>query len=282
MEFLQLTYFQHAAKTENFSHTADAFLVPPSSVSSSIKKLEQELGVLLFDRSANRITLNENGKLFLSCVEQIFSTLEQTKNQFLETDGDLSGKIRILIITNRRIITQIISEFHERYPKVSFILDFDEGKNQKEYDIIVTDRIIKRPDFEEHDFLREEICLAVPPNHALSSKNQVNMPDLSQEKFICLHPNHSLRTITDALCKEALFTPDIAIECDDTFYIREYLKMGMGISIVPIISWKEQLDPSISLLRINDGVWRHSKIYTGKNASRSVQIFMDYLNAFPR
>ena len=77
MELLQLKYFSHAAKTENFSRTAEKYIVPTSCVSASIKKLEQEIGVKLFDRSSNRIKLNEYGKILLSAVdksEEIFKT----------------------------------------------------------------------------------------------------------------------------------------------------------------------------------------------------------------
>ena len=81
MEFLQLKYFCHAAKTENFSHTAEAFLVPASSVSSSIKKLEEELGVQLFNRSSNKLSLNENGMVFLKTANSILNELEKAKNK---------------------------------------------------------------------------------------------------------------------------------------------------------------------------------------------------------
>ena len=53
MELLQLRYFYESADNENFSRTADKYMVPPSSVSMSIKKLENELGCELFERSAN-------------------------------------------------------------------------------------------------------------------------------------------------------------------------------------------------------------------------------------
>ena len=55
MELLQLMYFCDAAEEENFSHTAQKYQVPPSNISQSVKRLEAELGVKLFDRSANRI-----------------------------------------------------------------------------------------------------------------------------------------------------------------------------------------------------------------------------------
>ena len=62
MEFLQLKYFFESSKNENFAKTAEKFMVPPSSVSTAIKRLENELGCELFDRKSNSILLNENGK----------------------------------------------------------------------------------------------------------------------------------------------------------------------------------------------------------------------------
>ena len=70
MELLQLKYFCDAAETENFSLTAKKFSIPPSGVSQAIKRLEDELGTELFARGANRITLNEQGRIFYDGVKK--------------------------------------------------------------------------------------------------------------------------------------------------------------------------------------------------------------------
>lgn len=277
MEFLQLKYFQHAAKTENFSHTAEKFRVPPSSISISIKKLETELGVKLFDRNSNKLTLNEKGRLFLKCTENIFEELDNTVASLQSLNNQPDGKIHLLVNTNRQTITKIISDFRAKYPNVSFFLDLDESKDYKNYDIVITDSIIDSGNFDKYDFIKEEIVLACHSQNPISSRKQINMSSLKNEKFISLSPNHSLRSITDKLCKQAGFNPNIVIECDDPFYIREYLKMEMGVSIVPLFSWKNQLDSSISLIRINNGVFRHSKIYVNKNATECARFFAQHI-----
>ena len=68
MEMLQLRYFYESAMEESFSKTARKYMVPVSSVSASVKRLEQELGVELFTRTGNRILLTEKGKQFLTVV----------------------------------------------------------------------------------------------------------------------------------------------------------------------------------------------------------------------
>lgn len=277
MEFLQLTYFQHTAKTENISHTATHFRVPPSSVSASIKKLENELGIQLFDRTANRLTLNDNGKRFLKAVDNIFSEIEQAKNDISDMSGKIHGKIHLLINNNRTMLTDIISEFRSIYPEISFILDFDGEKSHAEYDMLITDEILTSNVFECYDFISEEVMLAVHKTNPIANRDSVNVSELINEKFLCLHKNYSLRAFTDRLCREACINPDIVIECDDPQCIRDYLVMGMGVSLFPAVSWQRQIHPSIKLLRINDGVYRHSKIYINKKTSLCTRIFLEHI-----
>lgn len=280
MEFLQLKYFQHAAVSGNFSHTAEAFGVPASSVSASVKKLEGELNTRLFDRTANRAVLNEKGHVFLECTERIFGELERAKEKIIELDSNQSGKVHMLVRTNRRIVTTLISEFRRDYPQVSFVLDFDENRNYKDYDIIVTDDTIKNDAFECYHFVREEVLLAVHRDNPLSRKQNVSMEELEKQKFICLSDNYSLRTITDNLCRQACFRPDIVIECSDPYYIREYLEMNMGVSLVPSVAWANQLGPEVCLVRINEGVYRDSMVYVKNDVSAAARNFAERLEAF--
>ncbi len=277
MEFLQLKYFQHAAKTENFSHTAMAFMVPTSSISSSIKKLETELGTQLFNRSANKLSLSENGKLFLKTVDTIFNELEKTRNNMSYIGGLPSGKINILIVTNRYLVIKRLDDFRNQYPNIDFLIDFGNDTNYSRYDIIITDTIFDNKDFDQTDFIDEEIMLAVHKTNPLSSRKQVNMSMLENEKFLCFYPKQSLRTITDTLFKQARISPSIIVECDDPTCIREFLKMGMGVSLVPALSWQNKLDPAISLIRINNGIYRSSKIYINKKASIGSKAFVTYI-----
>jgi len=76
----QLRYFYESAMAESFSKTARKYMVPGSSASASVKRLEQKLGVELFVRTGNRILLTEKGKQFLSVVEESLSQLDTGVN----------------------------------------------------------------------------------------------------------------------------------------------------------------------------------------------------------
>ena len=280
MEILQLKYFQITAKNENISHTAKQFMVPPSSVSSSIKKLEAELGVQLFDRTANKLKLNAYGKIFLEVIDSSEKKFRQAKIDMFNLSQTPVGEISMLILTNRQRVTDFISKFKVNYPNITFKIkheDYSDYSKYSDFDIIISDRIITTNDFESTLYVSEEVFLAVHKTHRLASAKSITFEDMKKEKFICMPKGSSLGNYMDSFFKEAGFEPDIVIECDDPHYIREYLNMGLGTTFFPSISWKNYINDNICLLKINEGLLRISYIYTNKNASNIVKIFAENL-----
>lgn len=280
MELLQLKYFSHAAKTENFSHTAQKFRVPTSGISASIKKLENEIGVKLFDRTANKIELNECGKILLDAIDKSEELFKKAESDILDLSQAPFGEIKLLILSNRQKITDVISEFKIKYPNISFNIKH-EGQivqsNINDYDIIVTDKKITNEYFNQKFWLHEEIFLAVHKDNSLAGKKSVAANELKYEKFISMPKGSSLRNCQDMFFLQYDFNPNIAIECDDPEYIRKYLKLGLGVTFFPSISWKYHISDDIKMLRINDGLYRDSYIYTNHSAPNTVKLFSQML-----
>ena len=280
MEILQLKYFSHAAKSENFSHTAQKFMVPTSSVSASIKKLEYEIGVKLFDRTANKIKLNEYGKILLQAIDKSEKLFKKAKADIFDLSQTPFGELNMLILTNRQKVTEVISQFKVKYPKISLNIRHQgqiDQSNINAYDIIVTDQNITTDCFNQKFWLHEEVFLAVHKDNQLSKKNSVSTHELKYEKFICMPKGSSLRYCMDMFLQQRDLNPEIVIECDDPQYIRKYLKMGLGVTFFPENSWKEQISDDIKLLRIDDGLYRDSYIYTNKSSSNTVFLFSQML-----
>lgn len=280
MEILQLKYFRMAAKKENISHAAQTFMVPPSSVSSAIKKLEKELGVTLFERTSNSLKLNECGRIFLNAIETAEDEFNKAKIEMLNLSDMPKGEIKMLILTNRRIVTDIISKFKIEYPSVSFSIkhdDYGDYGSYHKFDIIISDRNIDSLHFEKNDFVNEEVYLAVPVSSEISAVNGSNAPKLKNEKFICMPNGSSHRELMNNWFRQMELEPEIVIECDDPNYICEYLKMGMGSTFFPSVSWQNQLDERIRLLKIKDGIYRRSYMYINKDSSKASKLFAGML-----
>ena len=117
-------------------------------------------------------------------------------------------------------------------------------------------------------------------NRRLSKKSSISTGELKQEKFICMPKGSSLRRCADTYFEQNKLKPDIIIECDDPQYIRYYLKMGLGVTFFPTISWNDQISSDITLLRIDDGLYRDSYIYTNKSSSNVVHLFSQILKTY--
>lgn len=282
MEILQLTYFRHAAEYENISTVAAQYGVPASSVSASIRKLEQELGVPLFHRTANRIQLNDCGKIFLEAVRKSEAAFRFAKNEILELSQTVSGEIHLLILTNRRTVTDAISRFKRLYPCVTFVIKHTlspDRANEQSFDIIVSDR---RPDpacFTETPLIREEILLAVYRGDPLAEGKAVNPTELNRQTFISMPKGSSIRDYMDHFFRQHGISPHIAIECDDPEYIRKYVAMGLGVTFFPSVSWMGLEKETTILLPIGDGIYRASTLYLNRNAARAARLFADHLKS---
>jgi len=119
MEILQLRYFYESAKNENFAKTAEKFMVPTTSVSASVKRLENELGCKLFDRTSNRIILNNNGKRFQQSLCMIFDELDHAVENLSDNNHD-DREIKMLVRAVRSNITDYIIEYNSMYPNIVF------------------------------------------------------------------------------------------------------------------------------------------------------------------
>ncbi len=285
MEFMQFKYFRHAAKSENFSHTAKAFMVPPSSVSAAIKKLEASLGVKLFERTANTLRLSESGKIFLKALDEAETIIKKAKIDMQNLSVVPQGEIKLLILTNRNLVTNVIAEFKKTYPEVAFSIvheDYGAFAQDGKFDVVVSDRQMDSRRYERREFVQEEIYLAVQNGSPLARQNSIGLKALAKEDFISMPKGYSIRACLDSLFEKNNATPEIAVACDDPHYICAYVKMGLGVALFPSVSWQNQMDGTLSLLRIGDGMYRNTYIYVNKQSSRLVQLFADTLGIAPQ
>ena len=256
MELLQLIYFCDAAETENFSHTAQKYHVPPSDISQSIKRLETELSVKLFDRRSNRVALNERGRAFYRKTKQALALLEDAKTE--AADSEVRGAIRLSVRTNRRIVMQTVRAFRQSHPAVDVVTSHDVHADSQEFHLVIADEALADSGLQRKKLLSEDIYLAMSRSNPHSGSR--DFAALREEPFITMGPGSSIHAITVDICAQWGFTPHIAIQSDDPFYIRKCVELGLGVSIIPSVSWKGQFSENIHLQKIPCPP-RHTYVY---------------------
>lgn len=248
MELLQLRYFLDAAKSESFSKVAKKYGVPTSDISQTIKRLETELSAQLFDRSANRIALSEQGRAFLEGARAALDSLERAKARVQDCADGVAGEIHLLALCNRRGVTEVIEKFHALYPQVNFIIRH--SGEPENCDIVISDTEPGGKGYKKQVLINEKMLLAVSGISKFANAGAVR--ELKQARFVTMPRHSSQHRITEKLCEKAGFSPNISIFCDDPFYVRKYVEMGLGATFVPEFSWAGQFSDKIMLLDICD------------------------------
>lgn len=277
MELLQLTYFCSAAETENFSKTAKIYNVPASNISQSIHRLEKELETVLFDRTSNKITLNKQGKVFYKEIKNALNSIHNAKEN-LKVPEEISGEIKILVETNRRIVTKAIEKFQEEYKDVSFFIDHSFDATFDKYDLIITDKVIEQKKLEKHLLVCEDLLLAMNKKNPLSKKEGISIKDLENEKFITMSNKSGLFRLINEICNSEGFNPNFVIKSDDPYYIRKYIEMGLGVSFVPSLSWQGAFSDDVVLRKVvNINRYTFAYLNTQKYNSRATHLFLEKL-----
>ena len=273
MELLQLTYFCDAAESENFSVTARKFNVPPSGISQTVKRLEDELSVSLFIRASNRITLSEEGKIFYKAVKEALGALDKAKEELKEKKSEPSGEIRIAVRAHRRIATAAIERFRRNYPDVSFVITHVGDRN--DYDFIITSDKEKNARRREKLLLKEKMLLALSEGTSYKGEDLYNYRD---ERFVAMGAGSDFMKVMSEACFDSGFVPNTVIQCDDPYYVRKYVEMGMGVTLVPSISWRGMFSDKVRLVDVGE-IYRSVYLYHKPEAemSRAAKLFSEFL-----
>lgn len=230
MELLQLRYFYDSARYLSISKTAEKYMVPSSSVSVSIKRLEKELGCKLFDRLSNRILLNDNGKKMFEALTVVFGELDSAVSSISDST-DNSREIRILVKALRTVITDKIVQYKYKYTNTRFKLstDFDE-KNYDNYDVIIDDEKADHVGWERLELCKQRILIYASPKSHLCG-NKLRLEQLSEENFANLSLYGNQYQILLNACHKAGFSPNLVAQINDSACFMRIISSGVAIGV---------------------------------------------------
>lgn len=259
LELTYLYYFKVIAEKENMSRAAETLHVSQPALSKTISKLENSLGVTLFERKKGRISLSPIGQDFYHQVARAFDCLDEGQRiidaykkstSSAVTIGcpvaDLLNTLLMRYLTANRDSTLQISQFLYS-PEV-----LQEQLISGKLDFALTPIPLRNPEISQIKLMDEEILLAVGPCHPLAKHKFVRLADLQQEKFLVNEASFDRRAVIDN-CKVLGFTPNIALCSNESRIIDEMLESGSGVSMVPAnVFYEKQGEGSVAALRFSD------------------------------
>lgn len=284
MELLQLRYFLAVAENEHITNTAKQLHIAQPALTQSIHRLEQELGVSLFERAGRGIRLSPAGAYVRDRVKPAMETLENVARDVQLFQQGEQGVVRVGVHAASGVAIDGIAAYSELNPHVSFEITQDERERHR--DVIVTTITPRGSSTVENAIEKtpfsERIGIAVPASSALG--DTASLADFANERFIALAGSRRFREVCDTFCARRAFTPHIAFESDNPLVVKKMIGLGLGVGFWPDHSWGD-LDPkSCRLVHLQEPeftrdviVAKTSRCTPDSEARRFYEFLLDYV-----
>ena len=267
MDLSQLEIFLSIAEEKSFSRAAEKMLRTQPAISIAIKRLEEELGEPLFDRSSKNGALTEAGKILLSYAQRMLNLRDEAKEAVGELRGMFRGRLTIGAneSTSLYLLPPLLLEYRKRHPNikievfrnVSEKIPLEVQERNLDFGFLSYDPM--NPQLQSIEIHRDELTLVVPPKHRLAKLKQIAVKDLAEEQFVAHNVKTPSRTKIFELFAQNRTPLNICIELATLETIKEFVLLNAGIVLT-----RET---------IYDRIWG----FDFETGSRSLDVYIGYL-----
>jgi len=245
LDIRQLFYFVAVAEEEHVGRAAERLHISQSPLSRQIAQLEERLGLVLFERSQQRLRLTVDGQTFLAETKAFLVHADRLESMARRLGKGDEGGLCIGYLENAMysgVLPKALKILRESRPTVHVALynyhssEQLEGLRQRSLDIALVREPppLEDPDLECANVLNEPMLLALPDWHPLASASTINSSDLNAQKWIGVVNKDSPLKQDDflAACAMAGFTPDVTMEATQPLAALELVGAGLGITMI--------------------------------------------------
>jgi LysR family transcriptional activator of glutamate synthase operon len=236
-----LRWFQQVADGTTVTEVSELEGVTQPGISRALARLEAQVGTPLLRRSGRVLRMTHAGATFKRHVDSLLHQLDDgiaAVNQLLDPD---SGAVALSFqhSLGTWLVPDLVSSFRATHPGVRFLLTqvrdelVSPALDGGQADLEIGTRRPPDPALESRLVAVEPLRLALPQDHPLAARPGIDLADVSDEPFVALRPTSALRQLSDELCEQAGFRPDVVFEGDDLSTVRGFVAAGLGVAIVP-------------------------------------------------
>ncbi len=247
MDFRHIQQFVVLAETLNFRRAAEKLHMAQPPLSVSIRKLEQELGVALFDRGKDGVKLTKSGEAALEEAQKALFHANQFKLAAQAASTGVGGRLRIGFVgsATHEVLPKLIARFRRAFAGI--VLDLREATSiqimdeleQEQMDVgVVRIPVASGSGIRLTTLQTETFVLAVARSHPLADESNVKLKDLAEEEFILYAGSDApgLRMAALHACQLRGFMPKVVQEAIQVQTVLSLVEANMGVALVPSIS----------------------------------------------
>jgi len=290
----QLRILKAVASEKSFTRAAEILFVSQPSLSKQIKTLENRLGILLFNRENNTITLTEAGKVFLQYSERILALCEESCRAVNDVKNGDRGSLTVGAsqTIGTYLMPRVLALFAQNYPQINIKVQVDStriiAKNvmNQEIDIAVVGGDIPeelKKNLEIESFVEDELILIIPKSHpfAIKKKKIINKDDLYHLNFITLNSTSTIRKFIDnILVQNDIETKqfNVIMQLNSIEAIKTAVALGLGAAFVSSSAIEKEIElKTVEIITIkNIKITRTLSIITNRECYRSKAVEFFY------
>jgi len=290
MEIRTLKYLVSLSERGSFTAAAREHFVTQPAVSIQLRKLQDELGVVLFEVQGRTVSFTRAGKIILGYAKKLLSLERELLREIRDLTALEKGNIALGTIDAASIyvLPKIFSRFRELYPGIDVHLMISstgpllEELRIGRLDVVVgTLPVDDAHDVEIFPIFKEELVLIAPPGHPLAERGNVEPEALSEHPFISFHEGSITRKIIERTLLGRGVQPRIAMTIDSPEVIKNLVASGLGLAVLPLRIVRDEIERgSVEVLKVRRLKLERSLgliIPAGRYMSSTVKAFLGVL-----
>src|SRR4029079_7336507 len=244
MNLRDLRYLVALAEHRHFGRAAAASFVSQPTLSTQIKKLEEELGVALVERTPRKVLLTEVGREIARRARDVLNEIEQIRAIARRTLDPESGTVRLGIFPTLGpyLLPHVVPRLRARFPRLELLLVEEKTEvvlrqlREGRLDAGVLALPIHDDQLHTEFLFEEPFLLAVPEHHALSKRKALKLDDLSDQSLLLLEDGHCLRDPALEVCQLAGASEKTGFRATSLETLRQMVAANVGITLLPMLA----------------------------------------------
>jgi len=281
MNLRDLHYIYLVDKYKHFGQAAKEANVSQPALSMQVNKLEDFLGVEIFERSNRKVITTNIGKKIIKTAEEIINKADYIKDLAKISDDPFAGELKIGAFPTLApyLFPNIIPNIAESFPKLQLYLvedktdDLVQKLKEGEIDLAFLALPIPEDNFEHLDLFSDRFYVAVSKNHKLANNKNVTKADIDRENILLLEEGHCLRDQALEFCTMLGTNPAQDFRGSSLETLRQMVAVGGGITLVPEIAIDD--NPNIKYLPFKDVVPSRRIALFYRNSSARKKMFLE-------
>ncbi|MHA3020728.1 LysR family transcriptional regulator [Mycobacterium sp. BMJ-28] len=271
MNLQQLRYVVALADTRSFTRAAEATFVVQSGLSQQVRRLEEELGVTMFDRTTRSVTPTPAGEALLPLLRQVVAGVDRIKIDAQALSGTVTGRLNVGMMEIPSLgldVATLMATFHSRYPDVSVTLRSGgsdvlvDAVRDRKLDVAIVGSY--KPGPEESltytHLFTESLVAVMPADHPLAAKASVSVTELAAIPFIDFPAGYGLRHETDRGFADV--ERRVVFEVTRVDEVIHFVQAKLGVALLPESVARGRADTDHRLaLRPVDGKDMHRQVH---------------------